>query len=312
VTVSVRKRALVTGATGFIGSHLVTHLHRAGWKVAVIGHVRSLQKISLSAVGRMYEYTGQTAELISAVAEVKPTAVFHLASLFLAAHTSEQIEPLIRANILLGTQLLEAMNKGGCTVLVNAGTGWQNYVPEPPFDSPDFVPVNLYAATKQAFEDIAQYYVQTAGLRSITLRLFDSYGVGDTRRKLLPLLLDTLKTGRPLVMSPGDQVLDLVHVDDICRAFLRAAEFALKLSEPTAKVYAISGGQRRTLRQVAATLEEAAGCKLPLEFGKNPHRPREVMHPWDGPALPGWLPQITLLEGFRSLIAEEDAAATPE
>jgi nucleoside-diphosphate-sugar epimerase len=302
------KRALLTGATGFIGSHLVEHLERAGWEVAVIAHTRSLQTNNDAAVRRVYQYTGHTSEVIVALDDFKPTAVFHLASLFLAAHTPDQIEPLINANVLFGTQLLEAMNKSGCTVLVNAGTGWQNYTPQPPFDAPDYMPVNLYAATKQAFEDILLYYVQVASLRAITLRLFDSYGPGDSRRKLLRLLLDTLRTGEPLDMSPGDQVIDLVHVDDICRAFLHAANLALELSEPAARVYAISGKQRMTLQQVAATLEDAAGRKLPLRFGQRPHRPREVMHPWEGPSLPGWEPQITLLEGLCNLILEEEAS----
>lgn len=299
------KHALVTGATGFIGSHLVSHLERAGWVVGILGRPASVEKATLGDGGRVFGYTGQTAEVMAAVSEFKPDVVFHLASLFLATHMPEQIAPLIGANLLFGTQLLEAMQQGACTVLVNAGTGWQNYAPQPPFDAPEYVPVNLYAATKQAFEDIALYYVQTAGLRSMTLRLFDSYGPRDSRRKLLRLLLETLKTGHPLDMSPGDQVLDLVHVDDICLAFLHAAELGLSRIEPGAEVYAISGKQRRTLQEVAATLEEAAGRKLPLQFGKRPHRPREVMHPWDGPELPGWEPQITLLDGFRSLIAEE-------
>jgi nucleoside-diphosphate-sugar epimerase len=300
------KRALVTGATGFIGGHLVSHLHRSGWEIAVIAHTASLPAGTASAIKTVYGYTGQTGELITAVSDFRPTVVFHLASFFLASHSTEQIEPLIRTNVLLGAQLLEAMSTSDCHVLINAGTTWQNYATEEPFDSPDFAPVNLYAATKQAFEDIALYYVQTAGLRSITLRLFDSYGPGDTRRKLLRLLLETLKTGQPLSMSPGDQILDLVHVDDICRALIHAANLALELPEFTARVYAISGKQRRTLQQVAATLEEAAGCKLPLQFGQRSHRTREVMRPWDGPDLPGWEPQIKLLDGFRTLLLEED------
>jgi nucleoside-diphosphate-sugar epimerase len=304
-------RALVTGASGFIGSHLVQQLLDAGWKVAVLGRKDSVRKINLPAESRAYVYNGGIADVLAALAEFKPAVVFHLASLFLATHTPEQIEPLIGSNILFGTQLLEAMSKFGCTALVNAGTCWQNYVQEPPFDAPDFVPVNLYAATKQAFEDIAAYYVQTAGLRSITLRLFDSYGLGDTRRKLLRLLLETLKTGQPLGMSPGGQIIDMVHVEDICRAFLHAAARAMAFSTPIAEVYAISGNERRTLRQVVATFEEAAACKLPIEFGKRAYRQREVMHLWEGPALPGWQPKISLLEGFRDLIAHELLAKYP-
>jgi nucleoside-diphosphate-sugar epimerase len=283
----------------------VKHLNDAGWVVGVLGRPDSVAKVALGEGGRAFGYTGQTSEVLAAVAEFEPDVVFHLASLFLAGHTPEQIEPLISANVLFGAQLLEAMHQSSCAVLVNAGTAWQSYRVEAPFDGEAYVPVNLYAATKQAFEDLARYYVETAGLRSITLRLFDSYGPGDTRRKLLRLLLETLRTGETLGMSPGDQVMDLVHVDDLCRAFEHAGELGLSRTEAAAEVYGVSGGQRRTLREVAATLEEAAGRPLAVEFGKRPHRPREVMQPWEGDALPGWEPRVTLSEGFRRLLADE-------
>jgi nucleoside-diphosphate-sugar epimerase len=298
-------RALVTGATGLIGSHLIAHLRGADWKVGVLGHRDSLRKANLPEEIKVYGYNGQTCEVLSALAEFKPTVVFHLASLLLPEHTSDQIEPLIRSNILFGTQLLEAMSECGCTALVNAGTHLQNYTPEPPFDASNYLPVNLYAATKQAFEAIEAFYIQTARLRSITLRLFNCYGPGDTRRRLIWQLLNTLRTGEPVDLSPGEQVLDLVHVEDICRAFLHASALVMAFPEPSAKVYAISGNQRRTLRQIVATFEEAAGHKLPIEFGKRPYRPREVMHPWEGPSLPGWQPRISLLDGIRDLVAQE-------
>ena len=304
-------RALVTGASGFIGSHLTQQLLGAGWNVAVLGRSDSVRKISLPPESKAYVYKGGTAEVLAAVVDFKPTAVFHLASLVLDTHTPEQLEPLISSNILFGTQLLEVMSNSKGMVLVNAGTNWQNYVQAPPYDAPDFVPVNLYAATKQAFEDIAAYYVQAAGLRSITLRLFDSYGPRDTRRKLVWLLLNTLKTGELLGMSPGGQMIDIVHVEDICSAFRQAAALAMESPEPKAEVYAISGNQRRTLREVVATFEEAAGRKLAIEFGKRPYRQREVMQLWEGPALPGWKPKITMLEGFRDLIAHELQTQAP-
>jgi nucleoside-diphosphate-sugar epimerase len=286
------RRALVTGATGFIGAHLVQHLQQRGCTVAILGRPGSIKNYS----GRRYEYTGETSHAIHALTDFKPDVLFHLASYFLATHAPEQVTTLITSNILFGAQLLEAMQATDCSVLINAGTAWQNYKQLEPS------PVNLYAATKQAFEDLALYYVQAAGLRMITLRLFDSYGPSDPRPKLLRLLLDSIKTDQPLAMSPGDQILDLVHVDDICEAFIHAGNLALESQSTTPKVYALSGRQRRTLKEVVATLEEASGRKLNIDFGARPYRTREVMTPWVGPALPGWEPKISLLEGLRQLV----------
>jgi len=293
ISSSYSARALVTGATGFIGRHLVRHLHTAGWEIAVLSRRQSQ---STEAPTQSFLYTGQTAEVMRAVADFRPDTVFHLASLFLVQHTAEQIEPLISSNVLLGTQLLEAMRDAGIHSLVNAGTAWQNFAGDA------YLPVNLYAATKQAFEDILLYYVETGGVRAVTLKLFDSYGPGDTRRKLLTLLLDSLRTGEPLAMSGGEQVLDLVHVDDICRAFLRAAELASDPSQPGNAIYSVSGGQRRTLRAVVETLGQVAGHSLPIVWGARSYREREVMLPWTGPSVPGWQPCISLENGLRSLL----------
>ena len=67
------------------------------------------------------------------------------------------------SNITFGTQLVEAMVANGCYQFVNTGTSWQHY------ENDEYNPVNLYAATKQAFEDILRYYVETSALRVITL-----------------------------------------------------------------------------------------------------------------------------------------------
>ena len=292
------QRALITGATGFIGARLVSHLQAAGWQLAALARPQACLSLAAQPVAlRAYSYSGEIAGVIDACADFKPDVVFHLASLFLASHDSGQVQELIAANVLFGTQLVEAMKLVGVKALVNTGTAWQTDI-DGRYDA-----VNLYAATKQAFEDILGFYSSATGIHVVTLRLYDSYGPGDTRRKLLWLLLESIRTGEPLLLSPGDQVVDLVHVDDICSAFLAAA--ALVLTQPGTSVYAVSGGQRRSLQQVVATLEEAAGRKLPVHFGARPYREREVMLPWLGPALPGWRAQISLLEGFKELLADE-------
>lgn len=288
-------RALVTGGTGFIGSHLVRHLQRQGWDVHLL--VRANKPLMPGFT--LHTYDGSTADVTAALEHSKPDVVFHLASLFIAQHSPAQIAPLIQANIILGTQLLEAMQACKVQALVNTGTSWQHFSQEA------YRPVNLYAATKQAFEDILAYYCDTGAIHSITLKLFDSYGPKDKRNKLLALLLNSLQTREELQLSGGQQIFDLVHVNDICRAYVQAASLLKNPEQPACASYALSGGERGSLREVVALLEKVAGRSLPVQWGARPYRPREVMHLWDGPALPDWKPRITLAEGFQSLLREQ-------
>ena len=294
-TQSIARRALLTGSTGFIGQHLARHLHASGWEVHAL--VRRPEESVSPAITRTYLCPGSTDAVMEAVMTCRPDTVFHLASLFLASHTPEQVAPLIEANVLFGTQVLEGMRSAGVRNLVNTGTSWQY------FQSDTYNPVNLYAATKQAFEDLIAYYVDAHGMRAVTLNLFDSYGPGDTRRKLLGLLLNALRSGETLEMSGGEQMLDLVHVDDLCVAFSRAANLVAAGDVGPLSRYALSGGHCQPLREVVATLERVAGTPLPVKWGARPYREREVMQLWSGPPLPGWQPRISLEQGFMALLA---------
>lgn len=292
------RRALVTGATGFIGKHLVRHLRDAGWEVHAILR-RMPEEPTPAGPDRFHLYSGSTDDVMAAVRACCPDVTFHLASLFLASHTPDQVAGLVESNLLFGTQILEAVALQQAGKVVNTGTSWQY------FHSPSYRPVNLYAATKQAFEDILKYYVDAATLNAVSLNLFDSYGPGDTRPKLLRLLIHTLRSQTPLQMSAGEQMIDLVHVDDICRAYLQAAELLLSSALPAGSSFAVSGGQRRTLRGIVETFEQEAGKRLPIEWGARPYREREVMQLWDGPQLPGWFPSVKLADGMRAILQAE-------
>jgi nucleoside-diphosphate-sugar epimerase len=130
----------------------------------------------------VHEFDGASSTMDEIVKRSNPDVVFHLASLFLSQHRPENVEPLIQSNLLFSTQLVEAMVNNGCKLLVNTGTSWQH------FEDAHYSPVNLYAATKQAFEVILDYYVEAKGLALISLALFDTYGPGDPRPKLFSLL----------------------------------------------------------------------------------------------------------------------------
>jgi len=292
------KRALVTGATGFIGSHVARTLREHGWDVSLIVRPNSQKPADLSGF-RFLEHDGSTQNLIAIVKEARPDAVFHLASLFLASHTPNDIERLITSNVLFSTQLLEAMSEAGVTKLVNTGTSWQHFLSE----SKEFHPVNLYAATKSAFEAILQWYVEAKNFSVIDLKLYDTYGPGDARPKLIQLLFKTLQTNSPLSMSPGEQKIDLVYIDDVVDAFVKAGELALQASPKTLESFVVSSGHPLSIQDLVATLNRVAGRAAPVTFGGRPYRDREVMIPWKiGRSLPGWRPKINLEVGLRRIL----------
>jgi len=297
-TMKPRQRALVTGATGYIGANLVRRLSAESWDVHVLVRPTSslvLLESLLSSI-TVHEFDGDSSTMDQIVKRSNPDVVFHLASLFLSEHRPEHVESLVHSNVLFSTQLVEAMVNNDCKCLINTGTSWQH------FEDADYCPVNLYAATKQAFEVILDYYVEARGLALISLALFDTYGPGDPRPKLFSLLSKTAKSQEPLAMSAGEQLLDLVHIDDVIEAFMCAARAILD-QESGRKRFGVSTGQPIRLKDLVQLYEQAAGVHLPIQWGQRPYREREVMLPWSNcERVSGWEPKVALLEGLRSLV----------
>jgi len=306
MSVQLKRKALLTGATGFIGGHLTRELLRQGWELHLIvlpetglGTIEDLH-----AAVRVYPHDGTTEQLVDLLAGIKPDVVFHLASLFLANHSPAQIEPLIRSNVLFATQLVESMTISGCHCLVNTGTSWEH------FENSHYSPVNLYAASKQAFEAMLDYYLTITPLKAVTLKLFDTYGPNDPRPKLFTLLQKVAENREPLAMSPGEQLIDLVYIDDIVRAFIMAAERLIENKVVEHERYAVSSGNPIRLRDLVELYVQVTGSTLSIEWGGRPYRPREVMVPWStGELLPGWVPKVSLAEGIRRCCFQLETAA---
>jgi nucleoside-diphosphate-sugar epimerase len=289
-------RALVTGATGFIGQNLARRLVDRGDAVHAILRP-SADASALAAAVNLHRHDGSVGSMLQIVAAAKPDVTFHLASLFRAEHKPDEIPAMVAANLAFGTTLAEALTAQGVPRLVNAGTAWQH------FGGADYDPVCLYAATKQAFEALLAYYVEARGLRSITLKIFDTYGPNDPRPKLMSALINAAKSGKPIDVTPGDQRLDLLHIDDAVVAFLRAAERLMANEVAGAESYALTSGRRVSIKELAAIVEQAAGRKLDARWGARAYRTREVMEPWSGgAALPGWQPAIGLEAGIAGLL----------
>lgn len=291
-------KALVTGATGFIGNHLTRRLLTRGDSVHVI--LRKTSDSSRLAAGTIpHLHDGTAAQLCAILEAIRPDVVFHLASRVQDHHMPGDIDGLIRDNVIFGSMLADAMVKADAKLLVNTGTSWQHY------KDAAYSPVCLYAATKEAFEAILRYYAEVKELSVVTLKLFDTYGPHDRRGKILSRLTEMIRDGSRLSMSPGEQLVDFLHVDDVVDAFLLAAERLHDGAVTGMEDYAVSSGSPRTLRDVAALVAQCAGVPLNIEWGGRPYRFREVMEPWStGKPVPGWSPRIGLEEELRTILAD--------
>ena len=183
----------------------------------------------------------------------------------------------------------------GVNCFVNTGTVWQHY------SGQDYDPVNLYAATKQAFEAVLAYYTRATSIRAITLKLSDTYGPEDERGKLVSALERASCTGETISMSPGEQLVDIVHVYDVVRAFRIAAERLLSNVVDAEETYFVTTGRTVSLKDWVTEYVRVAGFNLKIDWGVRPYRPRELMVPYSGATIPGWKAEYDLERGVREI-----------
>ncbi|MFZ4723731.1 MAG: NAD-dependent epimerase/dehydratase family protein [Phycisphaerales bacterium] len=284
-------RIIVTGASGFLGGHLVQSMLDAGWDVAVL--TRKTVKGVPST--RSHHVDGSIASMAAGLTAFRPDCVIHLASLFVASHVADDVDRLIASNITLGAHLLEAMAQSDVRRLVCAGTAWQHR------DDAAYAPVNLYAATKQAFEDLCRYYVDAHGFAAWHLRLGDTVGADDPRPKLFGLLDKARRDGATLDMSPGEQRLNLLDASDVAAGFMHAARTAIEGGSGE-RLFVLRHGESWRLRDIVTCYQRHAGGQPAVRFGAKPYRDREIMTPPTVPAtLPGWQPRVSVESAIRAV-----------
>ena len=291
------KVALITGATGFLGRHLCAKLLEKDYKIVVL--VRETSDISFfSKYSKQKVIVCQLDKDFNVIDEVvknyKPLITFHLAATFDKGYTNKEIVNLINTNILFGTILLNSLVKCNCKNFINIGTYWQNFKDE------TYNPFNLYAATKQSFQDIIKFYEEEYGLQCITLKLCDTYGEDDGRKKIINLLKQAYQKDEELDMTKGEQYLSLTYIDDVVKGIILASDYVLN-NEIYGKTFWIANKKTVKLFDLVKIIEDIVNKNLKINCGNIPYKKREIMQPYIGNILPGWEAMTGIDVGLRKI-----------
>jgi nucleoside-diphosphate-sugar epimerase len=284
---------LVTGATGFIGSHLAKRLETLGAEV---------HAVSRRPAGTHPGWVWHTADLSDPAAatklitEVRPHAVFHLASAVTGARDVALINTTMAGNLIGAVNLLTAVaTEAPRTRVVLAGS-----VEEPRGDG---TPSSPYAVAKWAATGYARLFHELWGVAVTVLRVAMVYGPAQPdAKKLLPYVIQTLLRGEDPELASGTRLVDWVYVDDVVDAFLRAAS----TEAAAGQVLDIGSGIQVSIRDTVELLATLVDGPARPRFGAIPDRPldaAQVSDPAAAGQVLGWQPSTTLREGLRRTIA---------
>ncbi len=284
---------LITGATGFLGSNLTNFLLEKGFSLTAI--IRKSSDLStLNKNVKIFVHDGKVSNLIDFFYANKIEGVIHLASMVISDHESENIEDILNSNIKFGTEVLEASKKTNIKWFINTGTFWQNY------ESCEYNPTNLYSASKEAFEKIAKYYYETSNFIFNTIKLNDTFGPNDKRKKIFYYWDKISKSGDILEMSRGEQIIDMNYIDDVVNAYYLLIEYLSNGDGNNGETYIVTSKNRMSLKELANVYETTLNKKLNIKWGAKPYRIREVMNPMICHELvPGWQQKFELEDALK-------------
>lgn len=300
-------RVVISGAGGFIGSHLARALVKKNAEVHVILRKESSTRKISDVLGKVRIHRADIRDfscLKRCIREISPEKIFHLAAFTNVERSPANIREAIDTNVMGTLNLLQAMESTDCSMLINTGTCeeyGQNRAPFRETQLPD--PVSPYSASKTASVVFCNMYHRTYGYPITNLRPFLSYGPHQEENRFVPALILSALRGKDFETTGGIQTREMNFVTDIVEGYLLAAISPKAVGE----TINIGSGIQYSIREIAELINKLTGNRIKLLFGAKPYRDNEIWRLYcdNGKArkLLGWVPKIGLREGLKDTVA---------
>jgi NAD dependent epimerase/dehydratase len=308
------KRALVTGAGGFIGSHLTENLVRDGAEVcallrynaeASIGNLRLLPPDVLRQV-RIVHGDLNDAEFVHRLVADRDV-VFHLGALIAIPHSYAAPRSYVATNVGGTLNVLEAVRSHETPRLVHTSTsevyGSARYVPMD--EAHPLQAQSPYAATKIAADKLVESYVRSFGVKAVVVRPFNTFGPRQSARAVIPTVIGQALGGNEVIwLGATAPVRDLTYVADTVSGFIAAAT----ADGVTGGCFNLGTGEGIAIGDLAQLVLRLMGVAARVEIDPQRLRPeasevdRLISANAAFTAATNWLPRVGLEEGVRRTI----------
>ena len=289
-----QQRVLVTGGSGFLGSHLCRRLVDCGAEVHATSRVERAQCDS--------EPRWRQADLADIgvarrlVSEIRPDIVYHLAGSVTAVPGKEFVLPTFHSLLTSTVNLLAAVTEFGCRRLILCGSFM-----EPDASQGAVTPSSPYAAAKWAASGYGRMFQALYGTPTVILRTYMTYGPGQDSKKLIPGTIGSLLQGVPPQLSSGLWQADWIYVDDVLEGFLAAAH----TPGLEGRTLELGSGTCVSVRTIVEELVTIMQPSVQPVFGALPDRPLEpvrVASTAESAQKLGWRPSTSLNAGLRRTV----------
>ncbi|MGC2660299.1 MAG: GDP-mannose 4,6-dehydratase [Bryobacteraceae bacterium] len=302
------KKVLVTGGSGFIGSHLVSRLLGEGCAVAVVvryGNVMRCERLrDIWGKLTIIEADLRNRGSLEAIHDYKPEIVYHLAAYNHVGESFRQVEECFDVNGKGTANLLDVAQKCAGKFLYLSTSevyGLQTQVPFVETMTPE--PISPYSISKYAGELYCRMQQRrTDSIPTVIVRGFNAFGPYQSSKAIIPELIISCLRGDPIRTTAGEQTREFCYVSNLVDGIVAASQH----DTPIEGVTNIATGEEVRIRDLVTKIAQITGTESAIAIGALPYRPTEIwrMAGDNGRAkqILGWKPSVFLEEGLRTTI----------
>lgn len=307
------KKALVTGAGGFIGSHLCAALAAEGVRVRAMVRYNSrndwgqLEHLGADVLSSLEVLSGDIRDPFFVASAVEGCdVVFHLAALIAIPYSYSAPQTYVETNITGTLNVLEAARRHGTARVIHTSTsetyGTALYVPID--EAHPLQGQSPYSASKIGADKLAESYFRSFGLPVVTVRPFNTFGPRQSPRAVIPNIIIQALAGEPIRLGSLDPVRDLTYVADTVAGFVAAASRDGVVGE----TINLGTGEGISIGDLVPIVLDAVGADLPVELDAERVRPnasevfRLISDNRKAADLLKWSPRFSVREGIEAMV----------